>query len=119
MALRTNPAYAHLAYRKTIVAALKVNLRERYMALSSTEPDKTLLCEDVFHQDSNVPVEEVQLVVEELEQEEERLRIQMTQFSFSKQEENDGLLNSKKNEEQRENRPQKGAKKSKSPKRRS
>ena len=97
MATKTNPAYAHLAYRKTIVAQLKVHLREKYMSLSSPEPEEVMLCEDVFHQDSNVPVEEVQGVVEELEQEEESLRLQMSQFSFSKQEETNGLLNSTKN----------------------
>ena len=97
MSSHTNPVYAHLAHRKTIVAHLKVHLREKYMALSSPEPEKTLLCDEVFPQDSNVPVEEVQRVVEELEQEEESLRIQMSQFSFNKQEERNGILSSKKN----------------------
>lgn len=92
MSQHTNSAYASLAYRKTIIANLKVHLREKYMPLSSPDPKETLTCEEVFHQDSNVPVEEVQRVVEELEQTEEGLRLQMAQFTFGKQEENNGLL---------------------------
>ncbi len=96
MPQHTNPAYATLAYRRTIIADLKVYLRERYMRLSTPEPKETLLCDEVFHQDSNVPEEEIQHVVEELEQTEEELRLQMAQFTFSKQEENNGLLSSTK-----------------------
>jgi hypothetical protein len=94
--MKTDPEYARIAYRKSIVSELKDHLRGRYLALSSVNPEDTILCTDVFSQDSNVPVEEVQAVVEELEQEEESLRLQLARFSFRKQDENNGLLSSTK-----------------------
>jgi len=105
MTTRTNPAYAALAYRKAVVRALVNHLREDYMALSSTAPNKELYSDDVYKIDSLVPPEAIQGIVEELEQEEQCVKLEMAKFTFDLQEKRqDGLLNSKKTKESRHSR---------------
>jgi hypothetical protein len=100
MTKRTNPAYATLAYRRAIVHAMVTHLREEYMALSSSSPAKEMFSEDVFREDSQVPTEAIQQVIEELEQEGEHLRLELAKFKFDKQESSaHGLLSSTKEQE--------------------
>jgi hypothetical protein len=93
MALRTNPAYAHLAYRRAIVVKLLDYLREEYLTLSSAEPRNELICDEVFSADAVVPAAEITLVAEELEQESEHLRLELGKFTFGKVQEEHGLFN--------------------------
>lgn len=93
---KTNPAYAHLAYRHAIVVQLVDELRENYMALSSDEPRKGILCGEVYQEDATVPADEIQLVVEELEEEAHDLELEMRKFTFSQGQQTNGLLSSKK-----------------------
>lgn len=69
MTMKTHPAYAQLAYRHSILAALVTELRDNYLALASDEPKKAIVCEEVFREDSVVPAEDIQTVVHELEEE--------------------------------------------------
>ena len=98
--LKTNPAYAHLAWRRAIVVQLMDDLRENYLALSSSEPRKHIICEEVFREDSTVPEGAISAVYEELEQEAEQLRLELGKFSFGKVQEGHGLLNSGKKAEE-------------------
>jgi len=93
---KTNPAYAHLAYRRAIVIQLVDELRENYLALSSEEPKKEVLCGDVYQEDSVVPPDELEMVIEELEQEALDLELEMRKFTFTQEQERHGLLSSKK-----------------------
>lgn len=93
---KTNPAYAHLAYRRSIVVQLMDELRENYVALSSETPKKEILCGDVYQEDAIVPFDEIQLVISELEEEARGLEFQMRKFTFTQGEITHGLLSSTK-----------------------
>ena len=71
--LRTNPAYAHLAYRKTIVAHTKVLLRRKFLGDEVSGPRETLVCEEVFPIDARIPPEAIQEYIEGLSREEAEL----------------------------------------------
>lgn len=108
--VRTNPAFAHLAYRRSIVVALVDELRENYMALSGDNPKKSIICPDVLQEDATVPEDEYLSVIEELELEAETLRLELMKFQFTKRETN-GLLNRAQEEESGEGDGQAGARK--------
>jgi hypothetical protein len=99
MATRTNPVYAHLAYRRALIVNLIEHLREDCMALGGGDPKKEVVCEEVFREDSIVPEDEIQIVVEELEQESEHLRLELAKFSFGKAQKTHGVLSSAQAEE--------------------
>ena len=98
MATRSNHDYSRLAYRRAVITELVTVLREDYQALSSNQPKKVLLCGEVFKEEAEVPPEEIQGIVEELEQEAERLRLEMNKFTHTRQD-GHGLLSGKKAEE--------------------
>jgi hypothetical protein len=83
--IKTNPAFAALAYRKTVLTNTVAHLRREYIGLD-TEPKSTMLCEDVFQVDSKVPIAEVGFVVEDLIEEIEELKLEMAKFEFTKRE---------------------------------
>lgn len=95
---KTNAAYAHLAYRRSIVLQLVDELRESYLALSSEEPKKEVLCGDVYQEDAVVPPDELEQIIDELEQEGQNLELQMREFTFTQERQRHGLLSSKKAE---------------------
>jgi hypothetical protein len=105
---KTNPAYAELAWRRAIVVQLMDDLRENYLALSSSVPKKTIICEDVFREDSVVPEHALSTIYEELEREAENLKLELGKFSFGKVKEAHGLLSSKETEASREQHPEEG-----------
>lgn len=80
--LRTNPAYAHLAYRKTIVNREIVFLRRTYLGDELTSPREVLVCEEVFPQDQQVPQEEVQHRIETLTEEAAKLDVELRKFQL-------------------------------------
>jgi hypothetical protein len=83
--IQTNPAYAALAYRRTVLKHVVTSLRRDHIGLD-TEPKEVLICEDVFQVDAHVPIEEVGYVVEDLVEEIEELSLEMSKFEFSKRE---------------------------------
>lgn len=80
--LRTNPAFAHLAYRKTVIARTVVFLRRTYLGDAMTGPKETLICEEVFPVDSHVPQEAVQHYIESLVEEEADIERQLSRFEL-------------------------------------
>lgn len=80
--LRTNPAYAHLAYRKTIVTREIVFLRRTYLGDELTSPREVLVCEEVFPQDQQVPQEEIQHRIETLTEEAAQLDVELRKFQL-------------------------------------
>ncbi len=80
--LRTNPAFAHLAYEKTITTRLKVFLRRTYLGDELTNPTETLICEEVFPVDSHIPQEAIQHYIEKLTEEEAELERQIARFEL-------------------------------------
>lgn len=84
---KTNEAYASLAYRKSIVQHLTAYVKRSFIGLDG-EPKETLICEDVFQVDSEVPPEEFVSYMEELYQEEAELDLEMRKFEFARKEKN-------------------------------
>ena len=82
--LRTNPIYAHLAYRKAITKSLAIYLHRTFLGDELGQPQATIISEDVFSVDQQVPVEEVQRYIEELNDNVARLDIELAKFSLTK-----------------------------------
>ena len=81
--LRTNPAYAALAYRKTIIGFTKTQLRRKFLGDEVSGPRETLVCEEVFPVDSKIPPESVQEYIESLSREEADLDVQLRKFELT------------------------------------
>lgn len=82
--IKTNPAYAALAYRKAIIHTLIYKLKRDCIGDSSNPPKEKLVSEDVFPVDGEVPVEEVALFVEELVDQKEAIELEMAKFEFTR-----------------------------------
>jgi hypothetical protein len=95
---KTNPQYAAIAYRRTLLHNVITYLKRNYVGLDS-DPKDQLICEEVFHVDRVVPPEEIDEFIEELENEEESLRLELGRFEFTR-----------KSDEQRKNKTQRGKK---------
>jgi hypothetical protein len=80
--LRTNPSFAYLAYRKTIINRTIVFLRRQYLPDEQSQPREVLVCEEVFPVDSHTPPEEVQNYIEHLTEEVAELDRQIRGFEF-------------------------------------
>lgn len=89
--VRTNPVYAALAYRRTIIHNTIIMLKREFIGLDA-EPNKKMICEDVLHSDSEVPSEEIIQFVEELEQQQHDLTLEMNKFEFTKKGSHDPKL---------------------------
>lgn len=83
-ALKTNPAYATLAYRRTIVHTMITYLKREYVGLDS-DPKSKIICEEVLSVDREIPVEEIEQYVEELEREHHSLTLELGKFEFTRQ----------------------------------
>ncbi len=86
MTTRTNEAYAHLAYKRAVVAYLSNHLQSRCTSAFGDDPAQVIVSEDVFREDSEDPPEFIQRNIEKLAKEEESLRLEMNKFQFTKQE---------------------------------
>ena len=86
--IRTNPAYAALAYRRTIIHNAIIMLKREFVGMDS-DPNKKMLCEDVLAVDSEVPAEEIAQYVEELEQEHHSLTLELGKFEFTRKNQNE------------------------------
>lgn len=80
----TNPAYAYLAYRRAIMLATINHLRETYTTINGTDPKGTIVCEEVFQADAEVPNDEILQFIEELQEREAHLKLEMNKFEFIK-----------------------------------
>lgn len=83
-AVRTNPAYAELAYKRTIIHQTIVYLRREFVGLDE-EPKQEMICEDVLASDAVVPIESIAQFVEDLEEEEHNLTLELNKFQFTRQ----------------------------------
>lgn len=83
---RINPAYAELAYRKAIVGEMIQLLRDKYTPAYGDEPEKTIVCEDVFRDESDVPQSAIEDYIGELTQQEANLELELNRFEFVKRE---------------------------------
>lgn len=81
--LRINPAYAHLAYQKSVINREIVFLRRTYLGDELTDPRERLVCEEVFPQDSLVPQESIQHRIEKLTEEVAELDIELRRFELA------------------------------------
>ena len=84
--IKTNEAYAAIAYRRTILRDVITHLRRQYVGVDG-EPKAQLICEEVFQVDSIVPQEEVNRVVEELVDQEAELQLELSKFEFARKDE--------------------------------
>lgn len=84
--IKTNEAYAAIAYRRTILRDVITHLRRQYIGVDG-EPKAQLICEEVFQVDSIVPQEEVNRVVEELVDQDAELQLELSKFEFTRKDE--------------------------------
>jgi hypothetical protein len=80
--MKTNPAYAHLAYRKAILTETIALLRRKYTPDHTDDVPKRLLCEEVMHCDAEVPQEEINEFLGELEAGRAEIDLEMKKFEF-------------------------------------
>lgn len=97
--IKTNPAFAHLAYRRAIIVQLVQDLRDSYMQLSTAAPKRTIVCDDVFREESTVPQEELADVMHAMEVEAANLKLELAKFTFTRKKEENGFLSSTQREE--------------------
>jgi len=82
--IKTNPAYANLAYRKAIIHNIIYRLKRDCVGDSALPPKDTIVAEDVYAVDAEVPIEEIALFIEELVDQKEALELEMAKFEFVK-----------------------------------
>jgi hypothetical protein len=86
MTIKTNPAYAYLAYRKAIIQDVIAYLQNEHLGATGTEPKRKIVSDDVFHVDSDVPREEIEQFLGEMLQKESHLELEMAKFEFKMKE---------------------------------
>jgi hypothetical protein len=83
---RTNPAYAMLAYRRSILQHVSAMLMREYYATPNEEPKQRMYSDEVFRCDAEVPVTEIAAYIEELQLEDARIGLELNKFEFRAQE---------------------------------
>jgi hypothetical protein len=86
MTIRTNPAYLHLARQRAILRHTANWLLREFVGLKG-DPKGTIICDEVFHVDREIPSETIMEFVEELQRKEQDVRLEMSKFDFRKQDE--------------------------------
>lgn len=84
MPLKTNPIYAVIAYRKAILQEAISLVQRQFIGAGGAEPRDHIVCEDVFSIDSQVPVEEIQQFVHDLQAQKLQLELEMNEFDFGR-----------------------------------
>lgn len=82
-AARTNPAYAELAYKRTILHQTIIYLRREFVGLDE-EPKQEMICEDVLASDAIVPIENIAQFIEDLQHQEHELTLELSKFQFTR-----------------------------------
>jgi len=80
--LKTNPAYAYLAYRRAIIRDTINFLVSTYVGGGGIDPKRSLVCEEVFACDAEVPSDYIGEYVEELREKEAQVVLEMNKFDF-------------------------------------
>lgn len=83
---RTNPAYAHLAYRRAILQHVTALLLRDYIAPNGNEPNEAIYSDEVYRVDAQVPATDIGKYIEELQAEDAKLLLEMNKFEFRAQE---------------------------------
>lgn len=83
--LKTNPAYAHLAYRKAITLRVASFLHRQFLGDERTTAVEVLTSDEVFPADAVVPLEEIQKYIESLMEEEASLTLQLGRFALTEE----------------------------------
>lgn len=86
--VRTNPAYASLAYRRTIIHQAITYLKREFVGVDE-DPKQRMVCEEVLAVDAEVPIEEVASYLQELEREKHELTLELGKFEFTRRNQND------------------------------
>jgi hypothetical protein len=82
---KTNPEYAQLAYRRTILVDVIKQIQRAYLPNDAMpEPQRKLLCDAVFGSDAEVPAEAFQAFLAELHTQAETISVEMTDFNFTR-----------------------------------
>ncbi len=68
---KTNPAYAALAYRRTMLNDVIFYVKRRFIGVDG-DPQAKLVCEDVFFSDAHVPVSEIETAYREILEQRDR-----------------------------------------------
>lgn len=84
--MKTNPAYLQLAYEKAIVGDIIQLLRDKYTGAFGGDPEKTIICEDVLRDDSEVPPWAIEDFIDNLTRKEAELNLELNRFEFVKRE---------------------------------
>ena len=87
--IRTNPAYAILAYRKAILTASITFLTREYRGTDGVAPKSALMSEDVLPVDATVPAEVLIEYTQEMQEELHDIELEMGKFTFRKRDDND------------------------------
>ena len=98
--IRTNPAYAHLAYRKAILQHTINYLMDDYVGRDGESPKGTIFCDEVFKEDSEIPSEDIYEIVEDLRIEVANVELELSMFEFTRR--GDDKLFSKKPEKNKQ-----------------
>lgn len=80
--MRTNPAYAALAYQKAVLKYTINFLMENVVAAHGGDPREVIVCEDVFREDSEVPIDNVLSFIENLQEQQADIQLQINKFEF-------------------------------------
>lgn len=80
--MRTNPAYAALAYRKAILDHAINYYLTNCTGANGVPPQSEIVCNDVFAEDRVLPQDVVMEFVEDLQREAQDIQTQMGQFQF-------------------------------------
>jgi hypothetical protein len=83
----TNPAYAALAYRRAVLGEVVSLLSREYTEQNGVPAKGVIYAEEISRSDSEVPQEEIGRFMEELQQEEESLRLELAKFDFVRRDE--------------------------------
>ena len=89
--MATNPAYKHLAYRRAILRHMANLILDRFVGAGGREPTQTIICEDVFYEDREIPTVDILEYVEELQEQEQSLKLEMNRFEFRRRDDNEQL----------------------------
>lgn len=81
---RTNPAYYHLACRKAILREQIQFLLMNFVGVGGEDPPRTVIAEDVFACDAEVPRDVVFEQVEELRAREAQVQLELNKFDFTR-----------------------------------
>ncbi len=80
---RLNPAYLEIACRKAIVHEMIDHLTSKYTtAMGGSSPARLIKSDDVFGSENAVSEESIIRYIQELQQEEEGLRLELLKFDF-------------------------------------